>query len=365
MMAIRRLVRVVSVFCLMIAFWGSALAADYQSVVEKTMKSKLLEHGMSMRMATRLANENAFIGMVMLRGIEKAESKELTVRAQAVGSALGNVIGVSYLSYGEKDIPLVTAAMMNAARSGIPPQVLADMFKAMAKNDYPVHKAVSLMHDVSEVTRNSGLRDYGVGLCKNIETAAAKKRPYGDLQKQIVVAAKLQKTLNQQILLAQAKEAENLKKKEAQALAKKMRSGNGSDGDRKSGGLSASSGSGSRPGNGGIAAASAAGSGVAGKGSSSGSGSSGSASGSAGDSSGSSASGSSSEGSGSSGGADSAGDSSGSGASGSSSEGSGNSGGGSGSAGDSSGSASEGSGNSGGGSDSAGGSSGSGAADTK
>ena len=365
-MAIRRLVRVVSVFCLMIAFWGSALAADYQSVVEKTMKSKLLEHGMSMRMATRLANENAFIGMVMLRGIEKAESKELTVRAQAVGSALGNVIGVSYLSYGEKDIPLVTAAMMNAARSGIPPQVLADMFKAMAKNDYPVYKAVSLMHDVSEVTRNSGLRDYGVGLCKNIETAAAKKRPYGDLQKQIVVAAKLQKTLNQQILLAQAKEAENLKKKEAQALAKKMRSGNGSDGDRKSGGLSASSGSGSRPGNGGIAAASAAGSGVAGKGSSSGSGSSGSASGSAGDSSGSSASGSSSEGSGNSGGGSgSAGDSSGS-----ASEGSGNSGGGSDSAGGSSGSgdsgsASEGSGNSGGGSGSAGDSSGSGAADTK
>ena len=208
MMTIRRLERVLSVFCLMIVFLGSALAADYQSVVEKTMKNKLLEHGMSMRIATRLANENAFIGMVMLRGIEKVESKELTVRAQAVGNALGNVIGVSYLSYGEKDIPLVTAAMMNAARSGIPPQVLADMFKAMAKNDYPVNKAVSLMHDVSEVTRNSGLRDYGVGLCKNIETAAAKKRPYGDLQKQIVVAAKLQKTLNQQVLLAQAKEAE-------------------------------------------------------------------------------------------------------------------------------------------------------------
>ena len=303
MMTIRRLVRVLSVFCLMIVFLGSALAADYQSVVEKTMKNKLLEHGMSMRIATRLANENAFIGMVMLRGIEKIESKELTVRAQAVGSALGNVIGVSYLSYGEKDIPLVTAAMMNAARSGIPPQVLADMFKAMAKNDYPVNKAVSLMHDVSEVTRNSGLRDYGVGLCKNIETAAAKKRPYGDLQKQIVVAAKLQKTLNQQVLLAQAKEAEKLKKKEAQALAKKTRGGNGSDGDRKSGGMSASSGSGSQPGSGGIAAASAGGSGASGKGSSSGSGSessgnSGGASGAAGDSPG---SGSSGTGSGSSG----------------------------------------------------------------
>ena len=282
MMTIRRLVRVLSVFCLMIVFLGSALAADYQSVVEKTMKNKLLEHGMSMRIATRLANENAFIGMVMLRGIEKVESKELTVRAQAVGSALGNVIGVSYLSYGEKDIPLVTAAMMNAARSGIPPQVLADMFKAMAKNDYPVTKAVSLIHDVSEVTRNSGLRDYGVGLCKNIETAAAKKRPYGDLQKQIVVAAKLQKTLNQQVLLAQAKEAENLKKKEAQALAKKTRGGNGSDGDRKSGGMSASSGSGSQPGSGGIAAASASGSAASGKGSTSGTGSSGTGAGSSG-----------------------------------------------------------------------------------
>ena len=54
-MAIRRLVRVLSVFCLMIVFLGSALAADYQSVVEKTMKNKLLEHGMSMRIATRLA----------------------------------------------------------------------------------------------------------------------------------------------------------------------------------------------------------------------------------------------------------------------------------------------------------------------
>ena len=301
MTAIRRLMRVFSVFCLMIVFLGSALAADYQSVVEKTMKNKLLEHGMSMRIATRLANENAFIGMVMLRGIEKTESKELTVRAQAVGSALGNVIGISYLSYGEKDIPLVTAAMMNAARSGIPPLVLADMFKAMAKNDYPVTKAVSLMHDVSEVTRNSGLRDYGVGLCKNIETAAVKKRPYGDLQKQIVVAAKLQKTLNQQVLLAQAKEAENLKKKEAQALAKKMRSGNGSDGDRKSGGMSASSGSGSQPGNGGIAAASAGGSGASGKGSSSGTGS-----GSSGTSD-SSGTGSSGTGSGSSGTSDSSG----------------------------------------------------------
>ena len=347
MMAIRRLVRVLSVFCLMIVFLGSALAADYQSVVEKTMKNKLLEHGMSMRIATRLANENAFIGMVMLRGIEKVESKELTVRAQAVGSALGNVIGVSYLSYGEKDIPLVTAAMMNAARSGIPPQVLADMFKAMAKNDYPVNKAVSLMHDVSEVTRNSGLRDYGVGLCKNIETAAAKKRPYGDLQKQIVVAAKLQKTLNQQVLLAQAKEAEKLKKKEAQALAKKTRGGNGSDGDRKSGGMSASSGSGSQPGSGGIAAASAGGSGASGKGS--GSGSSGTGSGSSGtsDSSGSGSSGTGSESSGAS-------DSSGSGSSGTGSEssgasdssGSGSSGTGSGSSGtsDNSGSGSSGTG---------------------
>ena len=350
MMAIRRLVRVLSVFCLMIVFLGSALAADYQSVVEKTMKSKLLEHGMSMRIATRLANENAFIGMVMLRGIEKVESKELTVRAQAVGNALGNVIGVSYLSYGEKDIPLVTAAMMNAARSGIPPQVLADMFKAMAKNDYPVTKAVSLIHDVSEVTRNSGLRDYGVGLCKNIETAAAKKRPYGDLQKQIVVAAKLQKTLNQQVLLAQAKEAENLKKKEAQALAKKTRGGNGSDGDRKSGGMSASSGFGSQPGKGGIAAASAGGSGASGKGSSSGSGSessgnSGGASGAAGDSPGSGSSGSGSESSGNGGGASgAAGDNSGSGSSGSGSESSGNGGGASGAAGDSSGSGSSGTG---------------------
>ena len=345
MMTIRRLVRVLSVFCLMIVFLGSALAADYQSVVEKTMKNKLLEHGMSMRIATRLANENAFIGMVMLRGIEKVESKELTVRAQAVGSALGNVIGVSYLSYGEKDIPLVTAAMMNAARSGISPQVLADMFKAMAKNDYPVNKAVSLMHDVSEVTRNSGLRDYGVGLCKNIETAAAKKRPYGDLQKQIVVAAKLQKTLNQQVLLAQAKEAEKLKKKEAQALAKKTRGGNGSDGDRKSGGMSASSGFGSQPGKGGIAAASAGGSGASGKGSSSGSGSessgnSGGASGAAGDSPGSGSSGSGSESSGNGGGASgAAGDSSGSGSSGTGSgssgtnDGSGSSGTGSGSSG--------------------------------
>ena len=140
-------------------------------------------------------------------------------------------------------------------------------------------------------------------ICKNIETAAAKKRPYGDLQKQIVVAAKLQKTLNQQVLLAQAKEAEKLKKKEAQALAKKTRGGNGSDGDRKSGGMSASSGFGSQPGKGGIAAASAGGSGASGKGSSSGSGSessgnSGGASGAAGDSSG---SGSSGTGSGSSG----------------------------------------------------------------
>ena len=354
MMAIRRLVRVLSVFCLMIVFLGSALAADYQSVVEKTMKNKLLEHGMSMRIATRLANENAFIGMVMLRGIEKAESKELTVRAQAVGSALGNVIGVSYLSYGEKDIPLVTAAMMNAARSGIPPQVLADMFKAMAKNDYPVTKAVSLMHDVSEVTRNSGLRDYGVGLCKNIETAAAKKRPYGDLQKQIVVAAKLQKTLNQQVLLAQAKEAENLKKKEAQALAKKTRGGNGSDGDRKSGGITASSGLSSKPGNAGTATASAtSGSGAAGDSSgsgASGSGSSGTGSGSSGtgDSSG---SGSSGTGSGNSG----TGDSSGSGSSGTGSgssgtnDGSGSSGTGSGSSGtnDGSGSSGTGSGSSG------------------
>lgn len=337
MSAIGRLARVLFALCLLLAFSGCVVAADHSSAVETTMRERLVEQGMSARVAARLADENAFIGMVMLRGGEKASPKDLAARAQVLGEALGSVIGETYLSYGQKEIPLVTAAMMNAVRAGIPPQVLAGMFKAMAKNDYPVGRAVSLMHEVSDATGSAGLRDYGVGLCKNIELAAAKKRPYGELQKQVLVAVKLQKALTQQTLLAQAREAEQLRKKAAIANAKKMRSG-GSDSGGKDGktttGVSASAaGSGVSAGRGEAAGASASGSpSDSGASSGSGSGSSGGAAGSdgaAGSGGNSSGSGSEGSGSGSSGGSDaSGGDSSGSGNS-----DSGNSGGSSGGAG--------------------------------
>ena len=252
-------------------------AQKNEDVILHSMQESLQANGLSPRTASKLAQENVFIGMVMLR---TADKNVLQPTAQKVGASLGQVIASTYLSYGEKAIPRAVSAMMNATRSGMAPEMLAKTYRAMAKKDYPLDKTVALIHGISEVAMSVSFRDGGVALGSALAASIEKDKPYVELQKQVLYASKLQDTLTKRTQLAKAQQ----EKKKADYARKRSQGGGGggggassnpSGGSLSSGNASAASASNSGPG----AGSSQNGGTSAGGGSSAGSGNSGGSSG--------------------------------------------------------------------------------------
>ena len=212
----RLLTVLVALLLAMLVLPSFAVAYDIEGTIEKSMTDSLLSAGLDEITSLRIARQYMFIGTVMIGKTQLSTASEgdaLFTEAEEIGLALGRALAGAKLVYGDSKLEEIAWVMMKSVRAGVPADMAAGTFVALAGNSYTFDAAVSVLDRVAEVVRSIRMQDAGKALCYRIQSLAGDNVSVGAIEKEILVTVRTEK--NKQARILAKKEAERLKRDNA------------------------------------------------------------------------------------------------------------------------------------------------------